>query len=116
MAIEAIAIVNPFVSGILFFVAALMEIGGGYLVWLWIREKKTMALALLGGIILFVYGIIPTLQPANFGRVYAAYGGIFIISSLIWGRIVDKKQPDRYEIIGSFVAVCGALIIFYSPR
>ena len=116
MAIEAIAIVNPFVSGILFFVAALMEIGGGYLVWLWIREKKTMALALLGGIILFVYGIIPTLQLANFGRVYAAYGGIFIISSLIWGRIVDKKQPDRYEIIGSFVAVCGAIIIFYAPR
>ena len=116
MAIEAIATVNPFVSGILFFVAALMEIGGGYLVWLWIREKKTMALALLGGIILFVYGIIPTLQPANFGRVYAAYGGIFIISSLIWGRIVDKKQPDRYEIIGSFVAVIGAIIIFYAPR
>ena len=116
MAIEAIAIVNPFVSGILFFVAALMEIGGGYLVWLWIREKKTIALALLGGIVLFVYGIIPTLQPANFGRVYAAYGGIFIISSLIWGRIVDKKQPDRYEIIGSFVAVIGAIIIFYVPR
>ncbi|HEX6671098.1 MAG TPA: hypothetical protein VF084_02610, partial [Nitrososphaeraceae archaeon] len=72
--------------------------------------------ALLGGIILFVYGIIPTLQPANFGRVYAAYGGIFIISSLIWGRIVDKKQPDRYERIGSFVAIIGAIIIFYAPR
>ena len=86
MAIEEI---NPFVSGILFFVAALMEIGGGYLVWLWIREKKTIALALLGGIILFVYGIIPTLQPANFGRVYAAYGGIFIMSSIVWGMIVD---------------------------
>ena len=80
------------ISGALFFVAAIMEIGGGYLVWLWIREKKTIALALLGGIILFVYGIIPTLQPAHFGRVYAAYGGIFIISSIIWGRIVDKKN------------------------
>jgi len=68
------------------------------------------------GIILFVYGIIPTFQPAHFGRVYAAYGGIFIISSIIWGRIVDKKQPDRYEIIGSFVAVIGAIIIFYAPR
>ena len=75
MAIETITTVNPFVSGMLFFVAALMEIGGGYLVWLWIREKKTIALALLGGIILFVYGIIPTLQLANFGRVYAAYRG-----------------------------------------
>ena len=73
-------------------------------------------LALLGGIILFVYGIIPTLQPAHFGRVYAAYGGIFIISSIIWGRIIDKKKPDRYEIIGSVVAVIGAAIIFYAPR
>jgi small multidrug resistance family-3 protein len=70
----------------------------------------------LGGIILFVYGIIPTLQPAEFGRVYAAYGGIFIVSSIIWGRIVDKKKSDRYEIIGSIVAVFGAAIIFYSPR
>ena len=109
------------VSGIpltlaLFFVAAIAEIGGGYLVWLWRKEKKTIALAGIGGIILFVYGIIPTLQPAEFGRVYAAYGGIFIISAIIWGRIVDRKKPDRYEIIGSLVAVAGALVIFYAPR
>ncbi|HEX6646255.1 MAG TPA: YnfA family protein [Nitrososphaeraceae archaeon] len=116
MAIEEIATVNPIFSVILFFVAAMMEIGGGYLIWLWIREKKTIALALLGGIILFVYGIIPTLQPAHFGRVYAAYGGIFILSSIVWGMVVDKKRPDRYEIIGSFVAFFGAIIIFYAPR
>jgi small multidrug resistance family-3 protein len=116
MAIEEIATVNPIFSVTLFFVAAMMEIGGGYLVWLWIREKKTIALALLGGIILFVYGIIPTLQPAHFGRVYAAYGGIFILSSILWGKIVDKKRPDRYEIIGSFIAFFGAIIIFYAPR
>ena len=61
----------------------------------------------MGGIILFVYGIILTLQPAEFGRVYAAYGGIFIVSAIIWGRIVDKKKPDRYEIIGSIVSVIG---------
>ena len=99
-----------------FFLAGLFEIGGGYLVWLWIRENKTIALALLGGIILFVYGIIPTLQPAHFGRVYAAYGGIFILSAIVWGMVVDKKRPDRYEIIGSFVAFFGAIIIFYAPR
>jgi|SRR5687768_12492626 len=116
MAIEEIITINPIVSGLLFFVAAMMEIGGGYLVWLWIREKKTIALALLGGIILFVYGIIPTLQPAHFGRVYAAYGGIFVLSCILWGMIVDKKRPDRYEIIGSLVAVFGAIIIFYAPR
>src|SRR5919205_2050149 len=95
----------------LFFAAAVAEIGGGYLVWLWLRKNKKLLLGLIGAIILFIYGIIPTLQPAHFGRVYAAYGGIFIISSIIWGRIVDKKQPDRYEIIGSFVAVSGAIII-----
>jgi small multidrug resistance family-3 protein len=100
----------------LFFTAAITEIGGGYLVWLWLREKKTIALGALGGIILFVYGIIPTLQPAEFGRVYAAYGGIFIISSIVWGRIVDKKKPDRYDIIGSMLAVIGASVIFYTPR
>jgi len=112
MAIEEIGAINPIFSGVLFFVAAMMEIGGDYLVWLWIREKKTIALALLGGIILFVYGIISTLQPVHFGRVYAAYGGIFIISSILWGMLVDKKRPDRYESIGSFVAVFGAIIIF----
>ena len=64
----------------------------------------------------YFFVFVPTFQPAHFGRVYAACGGIFIISSIIWGRIVDKKKPDRYEIIGSVVAVIGAVIIFYSPR
>ena len=109
------------VSGIpitlaLFFIAAMAEIGGGYLVWLWRKEKKTAALAALGGVILFVYGIIPTLQPAEFGRVYAAYGGIFIVSAVIWGGVIDKKKPDKYEIIGSIAAIVGALVIFYAPR
>jgi small multidrug resistance family-3 protein len=66
----------------------------------------------LGGIILFVYEIIPTLQPAEFGKVYAAYGGIFIVSTILWGRMVDKKKPDKYEIIGSIVVVIGTLVIF----
>jgi small multidrug resistance family-3 protein len=55
----------------LFFAAAIAEIGGGYLVWSWIRKKKKLILGLVGGIILFIYGIIQTLQPANIGRVYA---------------------------------------------
>ena len=73
-------------------------------------------MGLLGGLILFVYGVIPTLQPAHFGRVYAAYGGIFIISSIIWGAIVDKKTPDRYEIIGALVTLVGVYFIFFIPR
>jgi small multidrug resistance family-3 protein len=100
----------------LFFAAAVAEIGGGYLVWLWLRKNKKLLLGLIGAIILFIYGIIPTLQPAHFGRVYAAYGGIFIVSSIIWGVTIDKKRPDRYELLGSLIAFIGALIIFYAPR
>ena len=106
----------PITSLGLFLLAALAEIGGGYLVWLWIRQKKKIIFGIVGGIILFTYGVIPTLQPSNFGRIYAAYGGFFIISSLLWGMIIDKKRPDKFEIIGSMVAVLGAVIIFYAPR
>ena len=66
--------------------------------------------------LLFIYGVILTLQPSNFGRVYAAYGGIFIISAIVGGFIIDKKIPDRHEIIGALVAFVGAFIIFYAPR
>ncbi|HKO64327.1 MAG TPA: YnfA family protein [Candidatus Nitrosocosmicus sp.] len=100
----------------LFVVAALLEIGGGYLVWLWLRERKTVALGVIGGIILFIYGIIPTLQPSNFGRVYSAYGGIFVVMAIIWGLLIERKRPDRYEIIGGTIVLVGATIIFYAPR
>lgn len=113
---EVIIISSIIVPFIVFIIAAIAEIGGGYLVWLWLRKKKTYLLGIVGGIIMFLYGIVPTFQPAEFGRVYAAYGGIFIISSILWGMTVEKKRPDRYEIIGSFVAVLGSIIIFYTPR
>jgi small multidrug resistance family-3 protein len=100
----------------LFLVAAIAEIGGGYLVWQWVRERKKISIGLVGGIVLFVYGVIPTLQPSNFGRVYAAYGGIFVVMAIIWGFIIDKKRPDRFEIIGGFIVLIGAFIIFYTPR
>jgi small multidrug resistance family-3 protein len=99
-----------------FFFAALLEIGGGYLVWKWLREHKGKIFGLIGGLILFAYGIVPTLQPAEFGRVYATYGGIFVVSSVLWGYWVDKKKPDRFEIIGSVVVLIGVVIIFYFPR
>jgi len=100
----------------LFVVAALLEIGGGYLVWLWLRERKKITFGLIGGLILFIYGIIPTLQPSNFGRVYAAYGGIFVVMAIIWGLLIDKKRPDRYELIGGSIVLIGATVIFYAPR
>jgi small multidrug resistance family-3 protein len=104
------------ISLALFFLAALFEIGGGYLVWLWLRENKGVVFGLLGGVTLAIYGVIPTFQPAHFGRVYAAYGGIFIVSSLIWGALVDKKNPDKYEIIGASIALVGVFIMFYIQR
>jgi small multidrug resistance family-3 protein len=104
------------VSLALFFAAALFEIGGGYLVWLWLRERRGILFGLIGAIVMFTYGVIPTLQPAHFGRVYAAYGGIFIVSSILWGLMIDKKKPDRYEVIGAAVALVGAAVIMYARR
>ncbi len=105
------------VKSILYFVlAGLCEIGGGYLVWLWLREGKPAWYAAAGGITLFFYGIIPTFQPAHFGRVYAAYGGVFIVLSILWGWQVDKIAPDRFDIIGGVVALLGVAIIIYWPR
>lgn len=100
----------------LFFFASLLEIGGGYLIWKWLREHKGKIFGLVGGLILFSYGVIPTFQPANFGRVYAAYGGIFVISSILWGYWIDKKKPDKFEIIGSIIVLIGVTVIFYFPR
>lgn len=84
--------------------------------WLWLREEKSMVYALLGGIILFLYGIIPTFQPDHFGRVYAAYGGVFVVLSIIWGWKVDQITPDRFDIIGGLFALVGVMIIMYFPR
>ncbi len=99
-----------------FILAGLFEIGGGYLVWLWLREGKPIWYALAGAVILVLYGVIPTLQPAHFGRVYAAYGGVFVALSILWGWKVDAVVPDKYDIIGGFIALTGVVIIMYWPR
>ena len=100
----------------LFVFAAILEIGGGYLIWKWLKGHKNKILGLVGGLILFSYGVIQTLQPADFGRVYATYGGIFIIVSILWGYWIDKKKPDKFEIIGSLIVLIGVAIMFYFPR
>lgn len=105
-----------FTSILLFVFAGLCEIGGGYLVWLWLRENKPWWFGAIGGIILVLYGVVATWQPANFGRVYAAYGGVFIIMAILWGWKVDGFIPDRYDIIGGIVALIGMGIIMYAPR
>lgn len=99
-----------------FLLAGLCEIGGGYLIWLWLREGRSLWYAVFGAIVLFFYGIIPTFQKANFGRVYAAYGGIFIVLSILWGWEIDKKAPDRFDLIGGLIALIGVFVIMYWPR
>jgi small multidrug resistance family-3 protein len=99
-----------------FLAAGLCEIGGGYLVWLWLREGKSPWVAALGAVVLVLYGIIPTLQPANFGRVYAAYGGVFIVLSLLWGWKIDGVSPDTPDVIGGLIALLGVFVIMYWPR
>jgi small multidrug resistance family-3 protein len=99
-----------------FVLAGLFEIGGGYLIWLWIREGKSISYAVFGAVILVMYGVIPTFQPANFGRVYAAYGGIFIVLSIPWGWEIDHKAPDKLDLLGDTIALIGVSIIMYWPR
>ena len=101
-----------------FVLAGLCEIGGGYLVWLWLREGRSAWLALVGGLVLCLYGVVPTLQPtgAGFGRVYAAYGGVFIVMSILWGWLVDNTPPDGYDILGGSISLIGVFVIMYWPR
>ncbi len=100
----------------LFFAAGLCEIGGGYLVWQWWRSGAPWYLGILGAVTLVLYGIVPTYQPAHFGRVYAAYGGWFVVLSVLWGWGVDRIIPDRFDLIGGAVCLAGVAVIMYWPR
>lgn len=102
---------------ILFALAAVAEIGGAWLVWQAVREGKAWWWAALGIVALGAYGFLATLQAdANFGRVLAAYGGVFIAGSLVWGMVFDKFAPDRWDVLGALVALAGVSIIMFAPR
>jgi len=103
-------------SEFLFLLAGLCEIGGGYLVWLWLREDMSWILGAIGGFILFLYGVVTTLQSSYFHRIYAAYGGVFIVMALVWGFVFEGTSPDFYDILGASVAIVGIIIIYYTPR
>ena|SRR5215813_1749487 len=103
-------------SIIYFILAGLMEIGGGYLMWIWLREQRAWWIGSIGAVVLIAYGIVPTFQPAHFGRVYAAYGGVFIAMSLLWGWWIDGQKPDRWDVVGAIVCLIGVIVIMYSPR
>ena len=101
----------------LFLLAALAEIGGAWLIWQGIREHRGLLWIGAGVIALGLYGFVATLQPdPNFGRILAAYGGVFVAGSLAWGAIVDKFRPDRYDIAGAIICLVGVAVIMYAPR
>jgi small multidrug resistance family-3 protein len=104
-------------SAALFGLAGLAEIGGGYLIWLWLREHRSPWLGVGGAAVLALYGVIPTWQPVQgFGRVYAAYGGVFVVASLLWGWLVDGDRPGRYDWIGVAIIAVGVGFIVAGHR
>ncbi len=104
-------------SVLLFALAAVAEIGGAYLVWIGLRDGRGAWVAVLGGVLLVAYGVIATLQPQDeFGRVLAAYGGVFIVGSLCWGVAFDGFRPDRFDLVGAALALAGVAVIMYAPR
>lgn len=104
-------------SILLFVLAAVAEIGGAWLVWQGVREQRGWLWAGLGVIALGIYGFVATLQPdAHFGRILAAYGGVFVAGSLAWGMALDGFRPDRWDVIGALVCLAGVAVIMYAPR
>lgn len=104
-------------SILLFVLAAVAEIGGAWLVWQGVREHRGWVWIGAGVIALGVYGFVATLQPdANFGRILAAYGGIFVAGSLLWGVVLDGFRPDRWDITGAVICLVGVAVIMYAPR
>ncbi|WP_433192678.1 YnfA family protein [Nocardia sp. CA-107356] len=104
-------------SLLLFAFAALAEIGGAWLVWQGWREHRGLVWIAAGVLALGAYGFVATFQPdPNFGRILAAYGGVFVAGSLAWGMIVDKFHPDRWDYIGATLCLIGVAVIMYGPR
>ncbi|MEU7062131.1 YnfA family protein [Streptomyces sp. NPDC046161] len=101
----------------LFVVAALLEIGGAWLVWQGLREQRGRLWVGAGFLALGLYGVVATFQSdENFGRILAAYGGVFVAGSIAWGMVADGYRPDRYDITGALVCLAGMAVIMYAPR
>jgi small multidrug resistance family-3 protein len=104
-------------STALFIAAAIAEIGGAWLVWQGVREHRGWVWIGAGVIALGLYGFVATLQPdAHFGRILAAYGGVFVAGSLVWGIALDGFRPDRYDVGGALLCLVGVAVIMYAPR
>ena len=101
---------------LLFIAAAVAEIGGAYLMWIGLKDGRGAWAIVGGGALLVAYGAIAALQSSNeFGRVLAAYGGVFIVGSLLWGIAFDGFRPDRYDLVGATICLVGVGVIMYAP-
>jgi small multidrug resistance family-3 protein len=104
-------------SILLFLLAGVAEIGGAWLVWQGVREHRGLLWIGAGIVALGLYGFVATLQPeANFGRILAAYGGVFVAGSLAWGIVADGFRPDRFDYLGAAICLLGVVVIMYAPR
>mmetsp|Transcript_67265 Transcript_67265/g.196651 ORF Transcript_67265/g.196651 Transcript_67265/m.196651 type:complete len:202 (+) Transcript_67265:48-653(+) len=105
------------ITVLVFLGAGFFEIGGGWLVWATIREARAPWMAVLGGLVLAAYGFVACLNPMpGFGRVYAVYGGFFIVLSFAWARVVDGVKVDIGDVVGAAIALTGVLVIMLWPR
>lgn len=114
---RTVAVMSVVRSIVLFLLAAVAEIGGAWLVWQGWREQRGLFWIAGGVLALGAYGFVATFQPdPNFGRILAAYGGIFVAGSLAWGMLVDGFRPDRWDVTGAAICLLGVAVIMYAPR
>ena len=100
----------------LFIATALAEIVVCYLPYLWLREGKSVWLLLPAALSLAVFAWLLTLHPTAAGRVYAAYGGVYICVAIFWLWVVDGIRPTQWDLLGSALAILGMAIIMFAPR
>jgi small multidrug resistance family-3 protein len=104
-------------TSLLYIVTALAEIFGCYAVFLWLRLHKPVGWLLVGAASLALFAWLLTLHPTtNAGRIYAAYGGVYIAASVLWLWLVEGQVPDRWDYLGSALCLAGAAVIYFGPR
>ena len=99
-------------TSMIFAAAAATEIGGSYAFWAWLKLEKSALLIALG-----IFATLLSLIDSAFaGRTFAAYGGVYIVASLVWLVVVEAKFPDRWDLLGGFICIVGASVIMFGPR
>ena len=104
-------------SGLVYVLAAICEIGGCFAFWAWLRQGRSALWTIPGVLALVAFAwLLTRVEAQAAGRAFAAYGGIYILSSIVWMRTVEQVRPDRWDLIGMAVCLAGAAIILFGPR